>query len=202
MKMKILFGGIGAVALLVLVSFTNVVNVQSTRSDSITDSPLYSIRTQKAINKESKTILTLNYLGKGFNELSFSLRDNRTTLIRRAIEIIEKMDEKSISTFITMNIGNQRKIISNLEIYNAINQLKRNPDILTNYVDYINDNEPKPFTFAGPGCEWRPGGLLIEIILLFINIIFFILFVLALNILHYYSLAYCYTSQFCPSIDC
>ncbi|MBE3136330.1 MAG: hypothetical protein IMZ43_02915 [Thermoplasmata archaeon] len=190
MKTKLLLGSIGAVTILILVSFTNVVGVQSTTSDSVSESPLFNIRTQKAINEKSNTILTSNYLGKGLNALPFPLRDNRTALIQKVIERIAKMDEKAMFAFIAMNIarmniGNQRKDISILEISTALNQLKSNRDILTNYIDDIkNNNAPRPFTLAGPGCQWRPGGWLIEIVLLVLVLLFY-------NIAQFFTLAFC-----------
>jgi len=198
MNTKILVGSIGAVAILILVSFTNVVGVQSTTSGSVNESPLFRIRTTRANSENSKDALTSNYLGKGLNALPFPLRDNRTALIQKVIEIIEKMDEKAMFAFIAMNIarmniGNQRKDISILEIFTALNQLKSNRDILTNYIDDIkNNNAPRPFTFAGPGCHWNgPGGWLIEIFL-------FVLALLVYNILNFFtSVAFCYTSSFC-----
>jgi hypothetical protein len=190
MKIKVLLGSVGAVVILILVSFTNVVGVQSTTSGTASDSPLFSIRTNKATNNENNRVFTSEYLGKGLNALPFPLRDNRTALIQKVIEIIEKMDEKAMFAFITMNIarmniGNQRKDNSNLEISTALNQLKSNRDILTNYINDIkNNNAPKPFTLAGPGCQWRPGGWLIEIVL-------FVLVLLFYNIAQFFTLAFC-----------
>ena len=69
MKTKIILGSIGAVVILILVSFTNVVGIQSTTSRTVNQSPLFNIRTQKAINQESKPILISHYLGKGLNTI-------------------------------------------------------------------------------------------------------------------------------------
>jgi len=189
MKIKLLLGSIGAVVILILVSFTNVVGIQSTTSGAVNQSPLFSISTNKANNENNRGI-TSNYLGKGLNAIQFPLRDNRTELIQKVIEIIEKTDEKAMFAFIAiniarMNIGNQRKDISILEISTALNQLKSNRDILTNYINDIkNNNAPKPFTFAGQGCQWRPGGWLIEIVL-------FVLVLLFYNIAQFFTLAFC-----------
>jgi hypothetical protein len=178
-----------AVVLLVLGSLTNVVGYQSVKSSTVNDSPLFQTRTQRATNQQ-QNILTSQYLGKGINAIQFPLRDNRIEQIQKAIEIIEKMDEKAMFAFIAMNIarmniGNQRKDISILEISTALNQLKSNRDILTNYIDDIkNNNAPKPFTLAGPGCQWRPGGWLIEIVL-------FVLVLLFYNIAQFFTLAFC-----------
>jgi hypothetical protein len=77
-KRKWLVVGIGiiAVVLLVLGSLSNVVGYQSATSTSTTKSPLFSIRTQKAINKGSN-ILTSNYLGQGLQTIPFPLKDKR-----------------------------------------------------------------------------------------------------------------------------
>jgi len=184
-----------AVVLLVLGSLSNVVGYQSVKSTALSDSPLFNIRTNKATNNQNNRVITSDYLGKGLNTIQFPLRDNRTELIQKIIERIEKMDEKAMFAFIAMNIarmniGNQRKDISILEIFTALNQLKSNRDILTNYIDDIkNNNAPRPFTFAGPGCQWRPGWL-IEIVLYFLVVLFF-------NIAIFFTLAFCYTSSFC-----
>ena len=52
MNKKILIGCILAVALLLLVSFSNVVGYSSFKSDSKSKSPLFYVRTKKAIDKE------------------------------------------------------------------------------------------------------------------------------------------------------
>lgn len=53
------------IVLLILVSMTNVVGYNSVVSTSTTDYPLFSTRTQKAINKDESNIPTFEYLGKG-----------------------------------------------------------------------------------------------------------------------------------------
>jgi|WetSurMetagenome_2_1015567.scaffolds.fasta_scaffold341656_1 hypothetical protein len=116
MNTKILIGSIGVVAILILVSFTNVVGIQSTTSDSISNSPLFNIRTQKAINQGSKTVLTSNYLGKGLNAIQFPLRDNRTALIEKIIEIIEKMDDKEFNRFQSLILSRFYEEKKNLNI--------------------------------------------------------------------------------------
>ncbi|MCJ7698445.1 MAG: hypothetical protein MUO73_08980 [Thermoplasmata archaeon] len=54
-----------AVVLLVLGSLTNVVGYQSVKSTVLSDSPLFSVRTKRAINQVGGDTLTFNYLGKG-----------------------------------------------------------------------------------------------------------------------------------------
>ena len=65
MNKKILLGSIIAVVILVLVSFTGVVGYQSAKSSTIARaSPLFSVRSKRAIDRESKD-LTSDYIGKG-----------------------------------------------------------------------------------------------------------------------------------------
>ena len=56
MNNKILLGSIIAVIILVLVSFTGVVGYQTTSSAIAKASPLFTVRTQRATDKESKDI--------------------------------------------------------------------------------------------------------------------------------------------------
>jgi len=57
MNNKILIGSIIAVAVLVLVSFTGVVGYQTTKSSTIAKaSPLFTVRSSRAIDGESKDI--------------------------------------------------------------------------------------------------------------------------------------------------
>jgi hypothetical protein len=98
-KKKIIIVSIGAVVILILVSFTNVVGIQSATSESVNDSPLFSIRTNTATNNEKNRVITFDYLGKGLNAIPFPLRDNRTALLQKVIGIIQKMDDKKFNRF-------------------------------------------------------------------------------------------------------
>ena len=82
MNKRILIGSIIAVAILVLVSFTGVVGYQTTKSSSIARaSPLFSVRSSRAIDEESKDIVC-DYVGKE-EELVLSIpkRDNQQFLL-------------------------------------------------------------------------------------------------------------------------
>ncbi len=57
MNKKILIGSIIAVAILILVSFTGVVGYQTTKSSTIAKaSPLFTVRSSRAIDEESEDI--------------------------------------------------------------------------------------------------------------------------------------------------
>jgi len=63
MNKKILIGSIIAVAILILVSFTSVVGYRRVESN-VKDSPLFNIRSSRAVDKEGKDFTT-DYVGKG-----------------------------------------------------------------------------------------------------------------------------------------
>lgn len=137
MKMKLLLGSIEAVAILILVSFTNVVGIQSTTSDSVNDSPMFNIRTNRATNSESNRVLTSNYLGKGFNVLSFPHRDTNAELIQKFIDRIRTMDDDTFYRFIDyavnqINHNPKLKNINSQGIIAVLYQLKNNQHILPN----------------------------------------------------------------------
>lgn len=160
MKTKILLGNIGAVTILILVSFTNVVNVQSKISGSVNESPLFNIRIQKETNQMSKFILTSDYIGKGIYALPFPLRDNRTALIQKGIDIIEKMDDKEFNRFQSLILSRfyEEKNDINIDatqLVSILRQLKSNPKelkILLNNIGNNKNNDPPTLFTAWDGC--------------------------------------------------
>jgi hypothetical protein len=169
MKIKVLLGSLGAVAILILVSFTNVVGIQSTTSDSINDSPLFSIRTNKATNNENNRVLTSNYLGKGFNVLSFPCRDTNAELIQKFIDRIRTMDDDTFYRFIDyavnqINHNPKLKNINSQGVIAVLYQLKNNQHILPNQNIELDEK-----------ANWLPSTGTNEVICLIENIITFII---------------------------
>ena len=101
MNKKILIGSIIAVAILVLVSFTGVVGYQTTQSSTIAKaSPLFTIRSSRAIDEESKD-LSCDYVGKGEEIiLSFPKRDEKKVLLQKFINRIRKMNDEELDNLI------------------------------------------------------------------------------------------------------
>jgi len=92
MNKKILIGSIIAIAVLIGVSFTSVVGYRSVASD-VKASPLFNIRTSRAIDVESHDF-SCEYVGKGIQTLiTIPKRDSRTILIQKFIDDIRLMDE-------------------------------------------------------------------------------------------------------------
>jgi len=115
MNKKILIGSIIAVAILVLVSFTGVVGYQTTKSSTIAkSSPLFTVRSSRAIGEESKDF-TCDYVGKG-NTFLIPKRDDKIVLVQRFIDIISKIDESSRTRLkdLIMNNPNQNTEIDKL----------------------------------------------------------------------------------------
>ncbi|UCF11827.1 MAG: hypothetical protein JSW06_07200 [Thermoplasmatales archaeon] len=92
MKKKILLGSIGAVVILVLVSFVGVVGYSNVESN-VKASPLFNLRTNRKIGEESKD-LTCKYVNKDLT-IPFPNNDKRA-LIKKIIELSNKGDDWTI----------------------------------------------------------------------------------------------------------
>ncbi len=161
MNKKILLGSIIAVVILVLVSFTSVVGYQTTKSSTIARaSPLFSVRTQRAIDKDSRDI-ACNYVGKG-EEINIPLptRNNRSELFDRCVDIIRKMDDKSYDRFVDLILKylytrDDFQEYQKEELILSFNNIRNNPNKTT---PYIQDGEESNLlhsyycTFTFPGC--------------------------------------------------
>ena len=95
MKKKILIGSIIAVVLLTLVSFTSAVGYSSVESDRKIISPLFGIRTKRAINNKQDAI-TSDYIGKGKAiNILLPKRNDDVNLMYRMINFISKTNDKT-----------------------------------------------------------------------------------------------------------
>jgi len=140
-----------AVALIILVSLSNIIGYHSVQSTMI-DSPLFQTRTQRATNQLHNRI-TSQYLGiSNGNLLQFPFRDNRTEQLKKAIDIISKMDDKTFAQFTELCIQKARqdntlKGISDYQIVQTLLLLKTNPKAILN--SYTNRGD-QPITSS----EW------------------------------------------------
>ena len=169
-----------AVVLLVLGSLSNVVGYQSVKSTTVNDSPLFTMRTQKAINEHQK-IIASQYLGMGKEIfLHFQTRDNSNELLKNFIEIMNKMDDKSFERFTEVLIQKARqndtlRDFSHYQIVQSILSLKTNPDAIKNF--YTNRNNPSRQTYGAQYTmcgAWFPGCWILSIISLILIVIIFI----------------------------
>ena len=159
MEKRILIGSIIAVVILVLVSFTGVVGYQTTKSSTIAKaSPLFSIRSKRAIGQGEKDIST-DYLGHGEKtDIQFSSRIERAEQVQKTIDIISKMDDKAFSKFISRIILKQkyREQMTDKEtsdMLQALQYIRGNP----NDMKYYNTKDNPIETFEYWTCRWWPG---------------------------------------------
>jgi hypothetical protein len=171
MNPKILLGSIGAVVILILVSFTNVVGIQSTTSDSVKNSPLFEYRTKKAIHE---TFTTCHYQYISMNNLlniPLSTPDQRVQFVMRFVQIIVQMDETSFNTLIAycvnhFNQNNKVKHTNIAEIITGLKTIRKNPEYIVHQIvtnsRAINNNYDvsQQYTING---DWIPGCLLAAI---------------------------------------
>ncbi len=186
MNKKILLGSIIAVVILVLVSFTGVVGYQTTKSSTIARaSPLFSIRSKRAIDEESKD-LTSDYVGKGEESvLSIPRLDTRRALL---IDRISRMDDKSYNMLLAQTINyltirNQLKDKNIGKIITSIHYLRNNPEQIKEYLiipsrENGNRNivEWQDYTLYG---EWMPRCLIEFILYILIENVFWVFFFLS-----------------------
>jgi hypothetical protein len=170
---------IGAVVLLILGSLSNVVGYQSVKSTVVNDSPLYSVRTQRA-TEQQQNILTSRYLGKeNGNLLYFPVRDNKSESLKNFFESIKKMDDATFQKFLTFvkqhiletTSLNERQLH---EIKNELTKIrKQGYDYALSPSKYqSSDHPPACFTVGGVSC----------LIGLFLAILGLILFIIILKI--------------------
>jgi hypothetical protein len=189
MKKKILLGSIFAVAILMLLSLTNVVGHQNDDPSFIEKSPLFSVRSNRAIEQENN-ICSSDYIGKGKDTgLSFPIRNKNPISIDEIISWIANLDKKSYMNFNTLMISrlnNENKLSDSQmqKILNTLSQIRKKPGLMMDFFgnnNYYNDENPNAVTILD--CltfqQWFPGCFLwnIFIIIYFAYIIFLSVFI-------------------------
>ena len=164
MNKKIVVGCIGAAVIIVLASFTSAIGEQATKSSDKKDSPLFHIRTRRAINKQNCEIITSRYVGKGriIPIPSPVLYDKRTQIKQFLDKIMEMTDEQferfvnfAINRFGGKNSVDEQKISETLHILNVA---RDNPMTLKDLYKIEDDQSHSKFTSemtipGCPGCE-------------------------------------------------
>ena len=143
MKKKILIGSIIAVVLLTLVSFTSAVGYSSVESDRKIISPLFGIRTKRAINNKQDAI-TSDYIGKGKAiNILLPKRNDDVNLMYRMINFISKTNDKTFDRFLDLvcNSLSNEEVFDNEkidEIDEQIRYVREYPDEVKNVVTVDN----------------------------------------------------------------
>jgi len=169
-----------AVVLLVLGSLTNVVGYQSVKSTNLSDSPLFSVRTKRAINQVGGDTLTFNYLGKGQYSMPFPVIDNRTELIQKVIDRIRTMDDDTFNRFIDyainqINHKDNLKDINVKEFIKELRQLRKSTENIRVYKDKNDDNQTYLFNFVPTAC-WFPGCYILYVAFAILALLFVLWF--------------------------
>lgn len=140
------------VVLLFIVSFFNVVGYQSMKSSVVNISPLFQTRTQRAINQQ-QNIITYNYLGKGKETLwQFPMRDNTTEQLKKAIDTISKMDDKTFEKFTELCVQRIRlddnfKDMNPNEIVQMLRKVRMQPELIITMVISRGNEKLDPTNF-------------------------------------------------------
>jgi hypothetical protein len=152
MNKKILLGSIISVVILILVSFTSVVGYNNIESD-IQSSPLFNIRSSRAIDEENKD-LSCEYVGKGIeNNIFIPKRIDGISpflkFIYSLIKINEKVHNPNINNLLQQYIHNDIIEIEQIsEIEDKVNQLNEESDILNEFCNPLASTNPP----TGTGC--------------------------------------------------
>jgi hypothetical protein len=172
-KKPLIIVSICAVVLLVMASLSNVVGYQSVKSTTVSDSPLFQTRTQRATNQQQNT-LTSQYLGKGKEHLlQFPVRDTQTESLIKAIEFISRMDDKTFERCIELFLQQTThdtalSDTSRNEITQALQLLRTKTILFFNSSISKNNNTMEPTAACPTWAIWFPGCLLL---FLFLDII-------------------------------
>jgi hypothetical protein len=168
MNKKLLIGGSSiTVVVLVLASFNPVVGYASVES-SAKDSPLFSVRTKRAIDQESEG-LKCDYVGKDQGiDILFPTRDSNAVLFQRLIDKISRMNDVEFNRFIGLVINRLKKDNylqdENLdEVVQILKKLRYNPIGFKNYYIEGKNIERTENVFCTTGEAWEPGCFIIFI---------------------------------------
>ena len=125
--------------LMLLVPFTNAVGNSDIDEEPVRASPLFKVRSKRAIDEESKD-LTCDYVGKGKPTLiTIPKRDIESVVVQKVIDKMNKMDDKTFNRFVDL-INRHLYKIDNLQEYSKekitlfLNQLMNSPKEITPYI--------------------------------------------------------------------
>jgi len=180
MEKKPLIGvGVLAVVFLILGSLSTVVGYQSVKSSIMNESPLFSVRTQNAINQQKNT-LTVQYLGLGQGTLlQFPTRENRDELLKKIIEIINHMDDNTFRRFTEkcfkkIKLGDSFRDTTLDGLLQVFYQLQKTPETSINTILSENNSQTGALILPTSGeitaCgQWVPGCILKVILTRIVN---------------------------------
>jgi hypothetical protein len=146
MRKKILFGSIIAITILIGVSFISVVGYKSVTSD-VKESPLFNIRTNRAIGVENKK-LDCKYANKGVT-LFLPKRNDKDEMIQKVVDSIRIMNDKTFERYIS-------SIITYTQNYGKLNGIHPN-EIKEAFNIFRESNNPVPLNTNTKNITMRGG---------------------------------------------
>jgi hypothetical protein len=181
LKKPLIVVSLCAVVLLVLGSLSNVVGYQTVKS-TVNDSPLFSMRTQRATHQQQNSI-TSQYIGIGRgNPLQFPIKNNRAELIQKFIDRIRTIDDSAFKRFVNEFVSylnnndkfyeNKKQVVCDLYRLRENSEKIKVPVVYTNRQKIIQDASILcQITIDTPFCDFLNlivGILFVPFILLFI----------------------------------
>jgi len=142
------------------------------KSTTVSDSPLFQTRIQRATNQQHNLIPS-KYLGMGkVNDLNLfiSIRDNERILFQKSLNKLHGMDDETFTKFLEQVFV----WLSTQEEYNKVNvpqliitlyQIRENPKQFEQYLVY--DNNYLPVNPVNTINRWYPGCLIFNIMKVF-----------------------------------
>lgn len=156
-KNLLICGSAIAVVILVLASFSPVVGSNTVKS-SLKDSPLFNIRTSRAIDQDIEG-LTCRYVGKGkFYSFLLPKRNNQIEKLSKAIDVMSKIDYNSFNNFVAqvmhhLQYQNEFIEIETSEIVQTFHYIRANPDAIKHVATQeVVGDDTDDCTRAYPGC--------------------------------------------------
>jgi len=159
MKKKTIIISILAVFMLITISFTSVIGLQSTENEMKKDSPLFKLRTKKAIILENKAMTTYDYVGKEKTKITnLATIDYKQREFEKIIDIISRMSDREFGSFVSLVVNKLRErsdIVEEAQIPDVINSLyylRKNPEMMKQNPakDMGKDYYPKSLFCVGP----------------------------------------------------
>ena len=146
MNKKLVLGSSIVVVILVMMSVTGVIGYQTTSTTMTKASPLFNVRSKRAIDEESND-LTCDYVGKGDNiNLLFPNRNVNNRFISNLIDIINKLNQESkkriTDSVIEQLLLENIILYNNNEIENTVHEFFKNPEI---FMNTLSDNNSSTY---------------------------------------------------------
>jgi hypothetical protein len=151
-------GSIIACIILLVASLSPVVGYNSARS-SVRDSPLFSVRTKRAIDQD-RDELTSEYVGKG-NWIPIPTRNSNMVLIQKTINRFCQMDDSGFSRLTKLIINHAYQDVridkDNIEeVITTLELLRTNPEIITYFIDDSKSDSTSFPRCPSSGGNWVP----------------------------------------------